>query len=112
MVEIVALGHHFVLAPGAIGLVLLLEIRLREPDRFRAARCNENLSPHRHFGGKWFAVFVERALVDIHLPFDGGQRVVWIDVPAIAKPSGTSDRDIGVGTDPNGRRWLLKRLDG
>src|ERR1700722_10910531 len=105
MVEVVALGHHLVLAPCAIGLVLFLQVGLRKTDRFRAARCNENLASHGHFGGKWFAALLEGAFVEIHLPLDGRECVVRVDVPAIAKPSRTPDRDIGVGADPDWGSW-------
>src|SRR5690348_14785183 len=104
MIKVVALRHDLVLAPGTIGVVFLLQIGLRASDCLRPGGCYENLSPHRHLGREWPAVFLERTLVQIHLPLDRRQRVMRIDVPAIADTGCAPDRDISIGTDPDWRR--------
>src|SRR3954469_1004327 len=111
VVEIVALGHHLVLPPGAVRLVFLFEIGLGPPYRLGPARRHEDLAAHRQFRREGLAVFVERALVHVHLPLDRRHRVVRVDIPAIGEPRGAADRDIGIGAEPDRRGRLLQRLD-
>jgi hypothetical protein len=72
---------------------------------------DKDLAPHRQLGGERLAALVERPSVDVHLARQGGQGAVRVDVPAIAEPSRTPDRDIGIGADPDRQHWLLHRLD-
>src|SRR5260370_1440264 len=110
VVEIIARRHHLVLSPGAVGLVFLFEIGLGAADRLGAARRDEHLAAHRHFPRERPFVFVERALVEVHLPLDRRQGVMPVDVPAIGKPPGPPDPDLGVGADPDRPHPLLLPL--
>ncbi len=112
VVEIIARRHDLVLAPFAVGLVFDFERGARQADRLVAGSRDKHLASHRQLGRERLAVLVERAPVEIHLPRQSRQGAVRVDVPAIAEPRRPSDRDIGIGADPDRRHRLLQWLDG
>ena len=112
VVEIVALGHDLVLAPFAVGVVLGLRDtggRGGSPRRGCGRQRPRAASAIR----PGTACHIRRGpgVVDFHLPRQGRQGVVRVDVPAIAEPGRPPDRDIGVGPDPDRRMRLLQWLD-
>ena len=109
LIEAAVILRH-VLAPSVIGFVLGAQVRGAETDGFRPVFRDEDLAPHGQLRGERLTGGVERAAVECHLAFDGGDLDSGADIPAIAQTRGALDGGIGIGAHPDGRMRTLQRF--
>ena len=83
-------------APLLVGLVFSSEKRGTEPNglsRDRATKTSRRAGNSSRMACRNY----ERALIDFHLPQDGVDAIMRVDVPAIAESSGNVDGRVALG---------------
>ena len=107
--ERVALGQHLALAPGHVGLVLVLQERPDRPHRGLVVLTDVELLDDRDLAGRRQAAALALGVVEAELPLELGQLRVRVEQPGVGQAGRPQDGLVVVRGEPDGRPRHLRR---